>query len=556
MVDSIGGGGGIRNPLTAALNADGNELRNVGDITADVGAIMDSSELSDTAVTAAKLAANAVQNSKIASGAVDSDEIASDAVTAAKIAAGAVNSNELATDAVTAAEIAASAVGSSELDTDAVDSDELADDAVGPDQLDETGDYTVGSVQAEERTTESAPVINVQHPAYGAVGDGATDDLQAIKDAVTAADPGDTLLFPPTPDGYAISSEWRPGKNLTIWMGAPNINDNGGIFSAHLTQTNGTDATRLFAPASDTQIAGTVGVDGNRSNQATDVTGVLLDTARLPNLMVGAVNCDTALRVIDDCETGRVCVAASESGTVLLEESGSNDEMRYFAQGHNVDNGAILRGSASRCSLACSFEQVSQKGIVADGAAVTLHGPIVRGSDGVALLARSDCVVHGGVLAGNAVNSSYAVIADGRTVIHGTKINSNTHELKADGADVRLRDTIHVQGRRVVNAVNGAHVTLSDPPFIASNANDTIRAGGSSTVNCALTVDQVTDSDFQLNGTGSETIRIRVTDNVADGTVRANIPNGSGTVIIYRDDQQALEFGQGGSWERTDTTTV
>jgi len=249
-------------------------------------------------------------------------------------------------------------------------------------------------------------------------------------------------------------------------------------------------------------------------------------------------------------------VAASESGTVLLEESGSNDEMRYFAQGHNVDNGAILRGSASRCSLACSFEQVSQKGIVADGAAVTLHGPIVRGSDGVALLARSDCVVHGGVLAGNAVNSSYAVIADGRTVIHGTKINSNTHELKADGADVRLRDTIHVQGRRVVNAVNGAHVTLSDPPFIASNANDTIRAGGSSTVNCALTVDQVTDANFQLNGSGSETIQIRVTDNVADGTVRGNIPNSSGTVIIYRDDQQALEFGQGGSWERTDTTTV
>jgi len=440
---------------------------------------------------------------------------------------------------------------------DETNSDWNAAAGLGTDSDPIPGTSHFDSLQTDERTTKSGPVINVQHPAFGAVGDGQTDDLQAVKDAVTAADPGDTLLFPPTPNGYAISSEWRPGKNLTIWMGAPNINDNGGIFSAHLTQTNGTDATRLFAPASDTQIAGTVGVDGNRTNQTTDVTGVLLDTARVPNLMVGAVNCDTALRTIDETETGRVWVQASESGTVLLEESGSNDEMRYFAQGHSIDNGAILRGSATRCSLECSFEQVRQEGVVVDGADVVLLGPVVRGSDSPALNVKSgECVALGGVLAGNAVNTSYAVKAQGRTVIHGTKINSNTHELQADGAEVRLRDTSHVQGRRIVEAINGAHVDLRNPCFIASNANDTIKAGAGSTVACALTVDQVTDANFQLNGSGSETIQIRVTDNVADGTVRGNIPNSSGTVIIYRDDQQALEFGQGGSWERTDTTTV
>jgi len=161
MVDSIGSGDGVDNPLRAALDADGYEIRNVGDITADVGAIIDTSELSDTAVTAAKLAANAVQNSKIASGAVDSDEVAQDAITAAKIAAGAVDSGQLANDAVTAAEIAA--------------------DAVGPDQLDETGEYSAQSFNIEKLNTG---YVNVAE--YGTVQD-AHDDCPL----------GGVLLFPP-----------------------------------------------------------------------------------------------------------------------------------------------------------------------------------------------------------------------------------------------------------------------------------------------------------------------------------------------------------------------
>jgi len=71
---------------------------------------IDTRNLSDDAITAAKIAASAVGSEAIDSGAVGSDEISSDAVTAAKIAASAVNSEQIATDAVGVDELA-SALG-------------------------------------------------------------------------------------------------------------------------------------------------------------------------------------------------------------------------------------------------------------------------------------------------------------------------------------------------------------------------------------------------------------------------------------------------------------
>jgi len=94
----------------------------------------------DNAITAAKIAADAVGSSEIAAGAVGTSEIADGAVTATKIAAGAVDAShiaagavdtsELATDAVTSAKIAASAVDTSELANNAVTVAKIANGAV------------------------------------------------------------------------------------------------------------------------------------------------------------------------------------------------------------------------------------------------------------------------------------------------------------------------------------------------------------------------------------------------------------------------------------------
>lgn len=89
------------------------------------------SEIAADAVTAAEIAAGAVGTTEIADDAVTAAKIATDAVTADAIAAGAVGTAEVADDAITAAKIAANAVGSSEIAADAVGSDEIAAGAVG-----------------------------------------------------------------------------------------------------------------------------------------------------------------------------------------------------------------------------------------------------------------------------------------------------------------------------------------------------------------------------------------------------------------------------------------
>ena len=83
--------------------------------------------IADDAITAAKIAVNAVGSSELADNAVDTAaiaasavtnaKIADDAVTAAKIATGAVGTDELAASAVTGAKIANSTIAAGKLDT-------------------------------------------------------------------------------------------------------------------------------------------------------------------------------------------------------------------------------------------------------------------------------------------------------------------------------------------------------------------------------------------------------------------------------------------------------
>jgi len=102
---------------------------------------VESGDLQDASVTAAKIAVDAVTTAAIASGAVAADEIATDAVGAAEIAADAVGTSEIATDGVESAEIAANAVGASEI---AVDSVALTTDT--------TGNYAAGDAEAGNAT--------------------------------------------------------------------------------------------------------------------------------------------------------------------------------------------------------------------------------------------------------------------------------------------------------------------------------------------------------------------------------------------------------------------
>lgn len=94
-----------------------------------------STQITDSAITTAKLAAGSVTASQIAAdtitagniaaGAITTSELAANAVTATKIAAGTITSNEIAADTITAGNIAAGAVTASEIAAGAITASKL-----------------------------------------------------------------------------------------------------------------------------------------------------------------------------------------------------------------------------------------------------------------------------------------------------------------------------------------------------------------------------------------------------------------------------------------------
>ncbi len=96
---------------------------------------IDTTDIADDAVTAAKIAAGAVGSSEIAADAVGSSEIATDAVTATEIAADSVGSSELQADSVTTTELAIDAVTTENIIDDAITAPLVADDAIDTAQI-------------------------------------------------------------------------------------------------------------------------------------------------------------------------------------------------------------------------------------------------------------------------------------------------------------------------------------------------------------------------------------------------------------------------------------
>lgn len=83
-------------------------------------------KLAAGAVTANEIAANTITAAKIAAGTITATELASGSVTTAKLAAGAVTANEIAANAITAAKIQAGAVETAKIAAGAVTANEIA----------------------------------------------------------------------------------------------------------------------------------------------------------------------------------------------------------------------------------------------------------------------------------------------------------------------------------------------------------------------------------------------------------------------------------------------
>ena len=129
-------------------------------------------ELAASAVTAGKIAAGSVQAGDIAAGAIVSEKIAAGAVTAATIAAGAVTAGKVAADAITANEIAAGAISATELAASAVTAGKIAAGSV------QAGDIAAGAIVSEKIAAGAVTAATI---AAGAVTAG-----KVAADAITA----------------------------------------------------------------------------------------------------------------------------------------------------------------------------------------------------------------------------------------------------------------------------------------------------------------------------------------------------------------------------------
>ena len=183
--------------------ADGDEVNaNFNAITAQFNGNIDTGQIANNAITAAKIAPGEVGNTELADNAVTLGKMADDSVGTAELIADSVGTSELAPDSVTSVEIANDAVGTTEIAADSVGTSELAPDsvtateiapgAVGTSELEATAlaatnppgvilpyagasaptGYLLCDGSAVSRTTYAA-LFAITASAYGA-GDGST----------------------------------------------------------------------------------------------------------------------------------------------------------------------------------------------------------------------------------------------------------------------------------------------------------------------------------------------------------------------------------------------
>jgi len=127
----------------------------------------------------------------------------------------------------------------------ATETDDGATTAVGGDTSDPDGDSGVpgdtpdGSGEdCQYPTPDPSDPDVLDVTAYGAVGDGETDDTEAINDAIADAEPGQTVFVPATEDSYLVSTGNRAAvdftgvaENVTI---AGEINEAGSGTNSHI----------------------------------------------------------------------------------------------------------------------------------------------------------------------------------------------------------------------------------------------------------------------------------------------------------------------------------
>jgi hypothetical protein len=224
-----------------------------------------------------------------------------------------------------------------------------------------------------------AAVVNVQ--AYGAAGNGMTDDTSAIQAALNATPPGGVCLFPAPPaNGYYLISaplvvpggisvlgpavappaKQRSSSNYTPAIIKPG---NGTNLNAVISDTSWTSTATTPAPAGGILIQGIV-VDGNAANQDSTTVGSGSSGGSIADIASWS---SPSKGVLD---TGTIPAGAPASGYAAVQVgSGPPATVAYTGKSGNSLTGCSYIGGGS--------------GTVATGGTITFglgHGIVLMGS--------------------------------------------------------------------------------------------------------------------------------------------------------------------------------
>jgi len=140
--------------------------------------------LSTDAITAAKIAADAIGASEIANGAIDAATFAAGAIDATAIANAAIDAATFAAGAIDASAIASFAITAAKIGTDAITSDKIAANAIGASEIAD-GAIDAGAIAADAIT--SAKIADFAILAINLGTDAITADKVAA-DAITSSE--------------------------------------------------------------------------------------------------------------------------------------------------------------------------------------------------------------------------------------------------------------------------------------------------------------------------------------------------------------------------------
>ena len=214
--------------LPSSAPGDGNVLKWAASssswIWGSTGESLDTTDISDSAITSAKLADDAVTQQKIADNAVGSNELINSSVTSQKINSQAVSTDKIADGAVTNQKIADNAITTPKILDSSVSTTKLADDSVTADKLANTtvtaGSYTLTSltVDAQGRITAAS---------NGSIGDSNNTTNTVVKRDVNGDFAAGTItassltgLSVPSVDSDAATKAYVDAQSVSFPAGA------------------------------------------------------------------------------------------------------------------------------------------------------------------------------------------------------------------------------------------------------------------------------------------------------------------------------------------------